>query len=209
MPYLRAAFTFTLFLLMTSCKRAPEPGQSSTAPAAAQSTVSTPAPVPAPHATEPAKPGGGIVWKDPAENFERLENSGPMRKASYRVKKVAGDPEDTELAVFHFGAGQGGSLDANVERWIGQFSGVKPDGIRRSDRSANGLNQHVVEIEEGTYKSGMPGGGAAVPKQGFALIGAIVTAPNGNWFFKMTGPKKTVKARRAALLEMLDSVKAE
>ena len=132
-----------------------------------------------------------------------------MRKASYRVKKAEGDAEDAELAVFHFGAGQGGSLEANVDRWTGQFTGVKPDGIKRSDRSANGLSQHIVEIEEGTFKSGMPGTGTTTPKPKFALVGAIVAAPNGNWFFKLTGPKKTVEARRAGLFELLDSVKAE
>ena len=72
--------------------------------------------------------------------------------------------------MFHFGAGQGGGIEANVERWVGQFKGVDKQQVKRSDRSANGLVQHVVEIERGTYSSGMPGG-PTTPKENFALLG--------------------------------------
>jgi hypothetical protein len=131
-----------------------------------------------------------------------------MRKASYKVPKADADPEDGELTVFHFGAGQGGGIEANVERWVGQFKGVDKGQVKRSDRSANGLVQHVVEIESGTFSSGMPGG-PTTPKPNFALLGAIVEAPNGSWFFKLTGPKATVKRAQPEFFSLLDSVKAD
>ena len=131
-----------------------------------------------------------------------------MRKASYKVPKADGDSEDGELTVFHFGAGQGGGIEANVERWVGQFKGVDKRQVKRSDRSANGLVQHVVEIERGTFSSGMPGG-PTTPKDNFALLGAIVEAPDGNWFFKLTGPSATVKGAQAEFFALLDSVKAQ
>ena len=84
-----------------------------------------------------------------------------MRKASYDVPKVSGDAEDGELAVFYFGPGQGGSIDANVDRWVKQFSGVDPGDVKRADREANGLRQHTVEVPHGTFDAGQMAMGAS------------------------------------------------
>jgi hypothetical protein len=130
-----------------------------------------------------------------------------MRKATYRVPRASGDKEDGELAVFYFGPGQGGTVEANVQRWIAQFAGVPSGGVKRADRSAHGLRQHTVEIEKGSFSSGMPGGPTKV-KEGFGLLGGIVESPSGPYFFKLTGPSATVKASRETFLKLLDSVKA-
>ena len=108
--------------------------------------------------------------------------------------------------MFYFGPGQGGAIDANVDRWVKQFPDVKPDAVRREERQANGLRQHTVEISSGTFSSGMPGG-PTQPKPGFALLGGIVEAPSGAYFFKMTGPTASVKAARDAFYKLLDSIK--
>ena len=41
-----------------------------------------------------------------------------MRKAQYKNGK-------TEIVVFYFGAGSGGSVEANINRWLGQFNEPK------------------------------------------------------------------------------------
>ena len=43
-----------------------------------------------------------------------------MRKAQYKNGKA-------EIVVFYFGAGSGGSVEANVNRWIGQFKEPKEE----------------------------------------------------------------------------------
>ena len=133
-----------------------------------------------------------------------------MRKASYEVPRAAGDTEDGELAVFYFGPGQGGSIDANVDRWVKQFSGISANDVKRADREANGLRQHTVEIERGSFDAGQmaTAGDAKGAKKDFALEGAIVETPGGAYFFKMTGPSRTVLAARASFLQLLDSVRA-
>jgi hypothetical protein len=133
-----------------------------------------------------------------------------MRKASYEVPHASGDAEDGELAVFYFGPGQGGGIDANVDRWVKQFSGVSPGEVKRADRQANGLRQHTVDIQHGTFDAGQMAmsASAAGPKKDYALAGAIVEAPSGAYFFKMTGPARTVAAAHAAFLALLDSVRA-
>lgn len=132
-----------------------------------------------------------------------------MRKASYEVPRAAGDTEDGELAVFYFGPGQGGTIDANVDRWLKQFSGVSEKDVKRADREANGLRQHTVEIEHGTFDAGQMGmGGPKGVKKDYALEGAIVETAGGAYFFKMTGPSRTVLSARASFFQLLDSVRA-
>lgn len=147
-----------------------------------------------------------ITWLDPP-SFKRVPPSNPMRKASYVVPRAAGDAEDGELTVFYFGPGQGGSIDANVDRWVKQFGEIKPGDVKRADREANGLRQHTVELESGTFSSGMPGS-ASKPKENYGLIGGIVETPSGVYFFKLTGPSKTVKQAKPDFYKLLDSIKS-
>lgn len=144
-----------------------------------------------------------ITWIDPPA-FKRVPPSNPMRKAAFVVPRAEGDSEDGELTVFYFGPGQGGSIDANVDRWVKQFGEVKPGDVKRADRDANGLRQHTVELEKGNFNGGMGGG---KPKDNWGLVGGIVETPSGAYFFKMTGPSKTVKNAKADFYKLLDSIK--
>jgi hypothetical protein len=190
------------------CRRTPEPTGS--ASESGSSTGLQPSPAAKQTANAPpmasSTPPVEITWIDPP-GLRRVPPKNAMRKASYEVPHVAGDTEDGELAVFYFGPGQGGGIEQNVDRWVKQFSGIQPADVKRADRQANGLREHTVEIARGTFDSGMPGMGAGGPKKDYALEGAIVEAPSGAYFFKMTGPAKTVAAARAAFLQLLDSVR--
>ena len=54
------------------------------------------------------------------ETWKAEQPSSKMRKAQYKFGK-------TEIVVFYFGAGGGGSADANVSRWLGQFKEPKEE----------------------------------------------------------------------------------
>lgn len=155
-----------------------------------------------------AEQKGQLKWTDP-QGWTRQEQSSPMRVATYRVPHAASDKDDAEMAVFHFGGGQGGDVEANLKRWENQFSDKKGDA-KRTDRSANGLKAHVLEIESGTYTAMamMPGQNAS-PKSDYGMLAAVVETPLGPYFFKLTGPSKTVKAQKDAYMTMLDSVKVD
>jgi hypothetical protein len=187
---------------VAGCDKNTEPEARSEKPAS--TSASTPA---AP--TVPSKAGAapeiGVSWNAPPE-FEVVPPTSNMRKAGYRVPAAPGDKEPADLGVFYFGPGQGGSIDDNMSRWVKQFENAK-SSEKRSDRTVNGLTQHLVETE-GTYKSGMPGGPTEAKKT-WALIGAIVESPNGNHFFKLVGPKATVEKARKPFMSMLDSIKAK
>lgn len=133
-----------------------------------------------------------------------------MRKATYVIPHASGENEDGELAVFYFGPGQGGAVEANVDRWVKQFPDAKLEDVKRADRSSNGLVTHTVEIESASYAAsamGMPAKPDAKLKGSYGLLGAIVETPGGNYFFKLTGPKATVAAAKATFYKLLDSVR--
>jgi hypothetical protein len=196
--------------LVSACSRKPEEPSGESHAASAESKAA-PAPSAAPMAenrpTAPAASAKEIVWTDPP-GWGKLPPSSPMRKATYKVPAAPKDAEEGEVAVFYF-RGEGGATEANIQRWINQFSDAKPADTKRSQRTVNGMNQTIVEVE-GTYSGGMPGmqPGSATPKPQFRLIGAVVETPAGPYFFKLTGPKKTVEAARGAFFTMLDSVKS-
>jgi len=127
-----------------------------------------------------------------------------MRAAEYVIPGAAGDGDDAECIVITFGPGQGGGVDENVDRWVGQFSDAsKP---QRTTLQVNGLKVTRIEVT-GTYSPmrmpGMPAGQSN--HAGWRLIGAIVEAPSGLWFFKLTGPDATVKAAGPELQSLLAS----
>jgi hypothetical protein len=130
---------------------------------------------------------GAFEWSVPAR-WEVLPNASSMRLATYRVPRAPGDVVDAELSI----ARAGGLVDANVERWIGQFEPAARQA-RRTMRTVGLAPITMVEVQ-GTYSGGM--GKDTSPHSGWALIGAIASTPGTPYFFKLTGPEKTVRAAR-------------
>ena len=153
--------------------------------------------------------GAAFTWTAPA-SWEQQSPSSPMRRAQFRVPGK-GAHQDAECVVFYFGPGQGGSAQSNAARWVDQFQ--QPDGSSSQEhskvdvRTVNGLQVMFVEVK-GTYMPmAMPGAAAAGPKPGYAMMGAIVSASDAPWFFKMTGPAATVEANKDAFKEWIASLK--
>jgi hypothetical protein len=130
-----------------------------------------------------------------------------MRAATYTAPAAAGDAEGAECAVYFFGAGSGGSVEANMERWRSQI--LKADGKPAEapvvKRTIHALAVTMID-STGTY-TGMGGPlapGAAVKPQ-YRMIGAVIENPNGNVFLKFTGPVKTVTQNKAKFDQLLQS----
>jgi len=149
----------------------------------------------------PADPG--IEWTAPSRWAAQPER--PMRLATYLVPAAPGDREGAECAVFYFGPNQGGGVEPNIERWVSQFEHATAPS--RSSLKAGGLEIARVKVA-GTYLA--PGGPAMESqgkKSGYLLLGAIVTGPGGQVFFKLTGPDKTVEAASAEFDRLLASLR--
>jgi len=130
----------------------------------------------------------------------------PMRAATYAVAAVAGDTAESECVVYFFGAGQGGSVADNIDRWTGQFTSPsgKPATAIVGKRTAHGVAMTTIDVA-GAY-SGLGGPMAqSKPVPGYRLLGAIVEGPGGNIFVKFTGPSKTIAANKAKFDQLLAS----
>ena len=143
-----------------------------------------------------------ITWKAPI-TWSTATNPSTMRIATYKVPHAAGDAEDAEVSVIR----AGGTTDANIARWVGQFEDAGKD--TRTTKTVRGIKITVVEVS-GTYAGGGPMMGAATtapsghPK--WSLLGAVVETPDMPYFFKMTGPTATVRSARPAFDALLESI---
>jgi hypothetical protein len=122
----------------------------------------------------------------------------PMRLATIRLPRKAADAEDGELSVSQ----ARGGLEANVERWRGQFQ-ERPEPVLAKRENA-GVEVTTVEME-GTFADSMRGGG---PKPGTKLLGAIVRTPGADTlvFFKAWGPRATMEAWKPSFEEFVASI---
>ena len=131
-----------------------------------------------------------------------------MRTATYLIPAAAGDSEGGECAVF---LNIGGGVDANIKRWIGQFE--QPDGgsseakATQKKEAVNGLPVTLVDLTGTFAGGGMAMGQPSVKKTNYRLLGAIIEGPNGEVFFKLTGPAKTIAAAQSEFQTMVKSVK--
>jgi len=151
----------------------------------------------------------GLKWAAPTK--WKSEAPRPMRAATYTVPAAAGDTASAECVVYFFGPGQGGTVEANLERWKGQMAGPdgKPPAAKIAKRTIHQLPTTTIDTS-GDY-SGM-GGPMAQSKsvqKNYRLLGAIIEAPAGNVFVKFTGPSKTVAARQSEFEEFLNSFEKE
>ena len=161
--------------------------------------------LPASHpAFDPMTSGGlekpaesNLAYKAPAR-WKAVPSQSTMRLATYRIPKVAGDAEDPEIYLVQ----AGGSLDDNIERWVGQYGAEGRRTLKRSKKKVNGLDVTFVELQ-GSFDGGMSN--APRKESGWGLYGVIVETPGMPHFFKMTGPVKSVTASHADVDQLVAS----
>jgi len=150
---------------------------------------------------------GPLLWKAP-DAWDGVKPSSSMRLAEYHAPGPDGS-EPAVMSIFFFGPGGGGGVDANIDRWVGQFS--QPDGTssakaaKRTLREVNGMKVHLIDVS-GTYSAGAAMvQGSAGSKENQRVLGAIVEAPAGLFFFKLLGPKETMTAQEANFNAFVES----
>lgn len=104
----------------------------------------------------------------------------------------------------------GGDVEANIERWKGQFTGDAPAKIEELDVA--GQKVHLVQLE-GSFKDTMGrgpfAGGKTVIRDDYGMLGAIIVTEGGRkYFIKMTGPKKAIEANKKAFRTMIKGLKS-
>jgi len=160
-----------------------------------------------PHAMNgPMAAVAGVSWSVPSEWETGPER--PMRVATYWVGTGS---NQADCAVFFFGPGQGGTVEDNISRWIGQFK--EADGGNPKDKAAinketvAGMAVTTIDLA-GTYTASMGGpmSGKKEDRPDYRMLGAIIEAPQGPVFFKLTGPKDVVTAAQDQFGQLVHSI---
>jgi hypothetical protein len=203
-------------LLLASCGRSapapkppapfPQAAAQAKAPGSAVATAPAAPGAPAPPATptgvstETSDPAwmqcGSIEFPKPAA-WKWVKPSAQFRTLQYAV------PGESELIVSVFPAGDGGALEANIERWANQFGGAGSVKAR-VDRVVGEIRVTRVDFA-GDFK----GMGMAQPRTGMLQLGAIVQAPRQSVFIRLLGPASAVEAARADFEALVAGVRAQ
>lgn len=131
-----------------------------------------------------------------------------MRAAQFELPAAAG--LEAELVVYYFGAGGAGTVDANLERWFGQFTQADGRATREvatiEHAQFAGQDATLASVAGHYHAAAMPGGDAIIDKDDQAMRAAIVGSPAGPYFFKLVGARPTVEANAEAFRAMLTSL---
>jgi hypothetical protein len=156
-----------------------------------------------------AESAAGLKWTAPAGWTSQGRTS--MRAATYAFPATPGDNGPSECVVYFFGAGQGGTIEANLDRWKGQFTQPdgKPAAAKVEKRTIHGLPVTTIETAGNYSGMGGPMAQSHAAQPGYRMLGAIVEGPGGNLFLKLTGPGKAITGRRAQFEQLLNSFAKE
>jgi len=135
------------------------------------------------------------TWQKPSMQFRTLQ---------YAVPAPGGASPAAELIFSVFPAGDGGPIQPNIDRWVGQFRSEGGEPVAPTNQSTvdrDGLRMTRLDLH-GSYM----GMGAAAPRPKSAQLGAIIEAPDGTLFIRLLGAEATVEAARKDFDAMLAGI---
>lgn len=148
---------------------------------------------------------GDLSFQAP-ETWKKVKRRNNIIEMEFAVPGEKKD--DTPIRVTMMASG--GSIQANLARWMGQFKGTGAGASREKakieEEKAAGMPLTVLDIS-GTFMDSMRGPfGPKVEKPDHRMIAGILqTGTVGNYFFKFVGPAALVEKHSKAFREMLKS----
>ena len=151
---------------------------------------------------------GGNLMFEATGDWNSVKPKSRMLEFEIEVPKVEADEANGRLTIM----GAGGSIDANIQRWEGQFG--QPDGSATEAKTkkftVDEMEVTMVDIS-GTFTQTMGGpfsGGKKVESPDQRMLAAIIQTPeSGNYFVKLVGPAATIKANEAEFEKMIKGAK--
>ena len=140
---------------------------------------------------------GDLSLEIPA-GWEFKESEREFRAAEISVPAAKEDKDKGEIIVYYFGKQGAGTVNANVERWINQFSAEGRKVKVFKGKSTQG-DYTLVDLT-GTYNKpmGPPILRQSKPMPNWRVLVAVIETDNGPYFLKFDGPQKTVAAQEKA-----------
>lgn len=150
--------------------------------------------------------GEGKLTFTAPEGWKKKQPATRIVEAEFEVPAAKEDEAAGRLTAM----GAGGSIEANIERWVGQF--VDSPKPKLDKLSVAGCQVTVVDLA-GTYKDtpgGPVAGGRTILREDYRMLGAIVeTKDAGNYFLKLYGPKDTITGAHDGFVQLVKSLKVK
>ena len=158
----------------------------------------------------PSFPVGNLEFTIPSKwRIEPVES--PARGGQWRVPPLHGEGEGGEVVVFYFGPEVGGTWKENIEAWIGTMFNAEghPAAAEVKHHTTGGLKISQLVVF-GTYNQvvSLPGV-PPVPKSNYGLLGAVIENPQGNIYWRFTGPESLITANLPLFNKVIDSVRPQ
>ncbi len=144
---------------------------------------------------------GGLTFTATSPPWSAKAEPRPMSQGGLVFASTEEGVVPLDADFYYFGEGQGGSAEANIARWKGQFQGtpeVKTEKVTYGDKEVT-----MVHIT-GTYMVGAMFG-PKTATEGHALLGVIAPGKAAPVFIKMTGTQDSVANAKAALEKVVAS----
>lgn len=157
-----------------------------------------------PELGEPVRMGDLPVTHRLPAGWESEPPSSSMRLEQYAVAPDS----DVRCVVFWFGAGGGGGRDANLDRWIGQFSGdaeVTEDFVE----IAKNVYADVLYCKGAYVADSAEGGRESHDDADWTMLASYLDVPDGPLFIKFVGPSDIVEPQREAFMAWLRSFRGK
>ncbi|MEW4560936.1 hypothetical protein AB1K70_00310 [Bremerella sp. JC770] len=148
--------------------------------------------------------GDGHLEMTAPEGWKSVKPRVGIIDVEMQIPAAKGDGTDGRLTLM----GAGGSIDANIDRWKGQFVKMTKDPEVKEETIAE-QKVHLVELV-GDFKDQRGPFAPAEVKEGYTMLAAIITTEKlGNYFLKFYGPSATIDQNKEKFDAMVKSLKVK
>jgi hypothetical protein len=141
----------------------------------------------------------GLRLSVPRE-WEKKPPASQLVAAEYVLPGAEGDDADGRLTI----STAGGSVEANIERWKGQFI-PEPQAESQEEIEVAGLKVTVVDLS-GDFNDQRGPFAPGEKRPGYRMIAAVIPSEGQSHFIKATGPQKTIEKHNESILGFIRSV---
>jgi hypothetical protein len=135
------------------------------------------------------------------DGWQRQAPSSSFLLAEFTLPRAETDEADGRLTV----SSAGGSIEANIERWRGQFGG-KPENSSQDRIQVDGMDVVIVDLS-GEFDDQRSPIAPGTKTSGYRMLAAILPVGGELHFVKAVGPQATIKAHADRIREFVGSAK--
>jgi hypothetical protein len=131
--------------------------------------------------------------------WTRKANDSSFVVAEFSLPRADGDSADGRMTI----STAGGSVEANIDRWKGQFK-PQPKSITQENVDIAGLKATIVELS-GDFNDQRGPFGPGELRPNYGMIAAVIPVGGQLHFIKATGPQKTIASHASAIQQFIRS----